>query len=172
MTSPTKKPAKNMKRHPQKSGARPPFWETKSLEEMTPSEWESLCDGCGKCCLHKIDDFNNGEILYTRVACQFLDLKTCRCRHYSRRSELISDCVDLTPEMVRQLQWLPESCAYRCLFEGRGLAWWHPLISGKPDTVRKAGKSICDWAVPEKYVHLSELEAYVINWKDLEPDLP
>ena len=147
-----------------------PFWEAKTLDEMSPGEWESLCDGCGKCCLHKIDDVNNSEILYTRVACQFLDLDTCRCRHYCRRSELVSDCVGLTPEMVKKITWLPESCAYRRLFEGRGLAWWHPLVSGTPDTVRMAGMSICDWAVPERYIHLSELDAYVIDWLDLSSD--
>ena len=137
---------------------------------MNPQEWESLCDGCGKCCLHKIDDISSGEILYTRVACQFLDLDTCRCRHYSRRSELVSDCVDLTPEMVQKITWLPESCAYRRLFEGRGLAWWHPLLSGTPDTVHMAGMSVCDWAVPERQIHLSELDAYVIDWVDLSSD--
>ena len=140
------------------------------MDEMSPEEWESLCDGCAKCCLHKIDDISSGEILYTRVACQFLDLDTCRCRHYSRRSELVSDCVNLTPEMVQKISWLPESCAYRRLFEGRGLAWWHPLVSGTADTVRMAGISVCDWAVPERYIHLSELDAYVIDWVDLSPD--
>ena len=146
-----------------------PFWQEKTLEEMTHEEWESLCDGCGKCCLHKIDDVNSGEILYTRVACRFLDINTCRCRHYGRRSELVSDCIDLTPEMVRTISWLPDSCAYRRIAEGRDLAWWHPLISGTLDTVRLAGVVICDWAVPERLVHLSELEAYVINWDDQKP---
>ncbi|MFW5714445.1 MAG: YcgN family cysteine cluster protein [Brevefilum sp.] len=140
------------------------FWEEKSLDEMTREEWEVLCDGCGKCCLHKIDEIESGKILYTRVACQFLDINTCRCRNYARRSELISDCVDLTPELVRKLSWLPESCAYRRISEGRGLAWWHPLISGSSDTVRSAGVSVCDYAVPEKCIHLSELESYVIDW--------
>lgn len=147
-----------------------PFWEEKSLDEMTREEWELLCDGCGKCCLHKIDDMVSGNILYTRVACQFLDLKTCRCRHYARRSELISDCVDLTPDGVRQLSWLPKSCAYRRIHEGRGLAWWHPLVSGQRRTVRSAGASVCDWAVPEKNIHLNELEAYVIDWIDDFPE--
>jgi len=143
-----------------------PFWKTKTLDQMTHEEWESLCDGCGKCCLHKIDDVESGEILYTRVACRFLKIKSCRCRHYERRSELVSDCVDLTPEMVRTISWLPRSCAYRRIAEGRGLAWWHPLVSGTSDTVRLAGVSICDWAVPEKLIHLSELDAYVIKWDD------
>jgi hypothetical protein len=147
----------------------PPFWEVKSFEEMTRAEWESLCDGCGKCCLHKIDDLDSGEVLYTRVACQFLDLDTCRCRHYDRRSELVSDCVDLTPTLVRKLEWLPKSCAYRRLAEGRSLAWWHPLVSGNPETVHLAGVSIGEWAVPEKRIHLSELSAYVIEWVDFKP---
>jgi uncharacterized cysteine cluster protein YcgN (CxxCxxCC family) len=146
-----------------------PFWEEKTLEEMTREEWEMLCDGCGKCCLHKIDDMSSGDILYTRVACQFLDVKTCRCRHYTRRTELISDCVDLTPEMVNHITWLPASCAYRRIQEGRALAWWHPLVSGTRDTVWSAGVSVCDWAVPEKYIHLDELEAYIIDWIDRMP---
>ncbi len=148
-----------------------PFWEEKSLDEMTPKEWESLCDGCGKCCLHKIDDENSGEILYTRVACQYLDIATCRCRNYDCRSDVVSDCVDLTPEMVRQINWLPESCAYRRLSEGQGLAGWHPLVSGSPDTVRLAGITICDWAVPEKWINLSELELYVIDWINQLPGI-
>lgn len=148
-----------------------PFWETKSLEEMTQDEWESLCDGCGKCCLHKIEDIDSGVILYTRVACRFLDIAVCRCKDYSRRLELVSDCIDLTPEMVKKLSWLPKSCAYRRLGEGRGLAWWHPLVSGDPETVRQAGISVCIWAIPEKYVHLSELEAYVVDWLDSEGNL-
>jgi uncharacterized cysteine cluster protein YcgN (CxxCxxCC family) len=147
-----------------------PYWEEKTLDEMTQEEWELLCDGCAKCCLHKIEDVTSGEILYTRVACQFLEIKTCRCRHYARRSELISDCVDLTPERVRNLTWLPASCAYRRLQEGRGLAWWHPLVSGSPETVRTAGASVCEWAVPEKRIHLDELEVYVIDWIDQWPE--
>jgi uncharacterized protein len=157
-----------MTKQPQNSTKTLPFWLEKTLEEMTQSEWESLCDGCGKCCLHKIDDADSGEIFYTRVACQFLNTSTCRCRQYKRRTELVADCVDLTPEMVRQIEWLPESCAYRRLSEGRGLAWWHPLVSGSPNTVRMAGVSISDWAVPERSIHLSELEAYVIDWIDFK----
>jgi uncharacterized protein len=152
---------------PSKSNA--PFWEYKTLEEMNHAEWELLCDGCGKCCLHKIEDVDSGEILYTRVACQFLDIEKCRCRNYERRSEIVSDCVNLTPALVRRINWLPESCAYRRLSEGRDLPWWHPLISSKSETVQLAGISIRDWAVPEKYIHLSELEAYVIDWIDQKP---
>ncbi len=143
-----------------------PFWKEKSLNAMTREEWESLCDGCGKCCLHKIDDIQSGQVLYTRVACQFLDLETCRCRFYSRRSELVSDCVDLSPEMVRTLNWLPRSCAYRRLSEGRDLAWWHPLVSGTTETVEMAGVSVSDWAVSERHIHLDELELYVIDCPD------
>jgi len=146
-----------------------PFWEEKSLDEMTREEWESLCDGCGKCCLHKIDDVDSGEILYTRVTCRLLDIETCRCLNYDRRSELVSDCVDLTPEMVRTISWLPESCAYRRISEGRGLASWHPLVSGTKETVRSADVSICSWAVPENCIHLSELDVYVIDWINREP---
>ena len=119
----------------------PPFWQVKTLEEMSREEWESLCDGCARCCLVKLEDADTAEIYFTDVGCTLLDAKTCRCRDYRRRQSRVSDCVKLTPKTVRRLDWLPVTCAYRCLAEGRGLAWWHPLVSGSPDTVRQAGVS-------------------------------
>jgi len=119
-----------------------PFWQEKTLEEMSPREWESLCDGCARCCLVKLEDEDTGEIHGTDVGCTLLDAGTCRCRDYRNRQRQVSDCVRLTPARVRRLSWLPQSCAYRRLAEGRDLAWWHPLVSGDPNTVHAAGISV------------------------------
>lgn len=119
-----------------------PFWKAKSLEEMSPAEWESLCDGCGKCCLSKLEDEDTGEIHWTNVGCRLFDAETCRCHDYSNRFAQVDDCVQLTPENVRTIKWLPSTCAYRLVAEGRDLQWWHHLISGDRDTVHEAGISM------------------------------
>ena len=105
-------------------------------------EWESLCDGCARCCLVKLEDDDTGDIHFTDIGCKLLDGETCRCRDYRRRQSRVPDCVKLTPEAVRSLSWLPVTCAYRVVAEGRDLAWWHPLVSGSPDTVHQAGVSV------------------------------
>lgn len=128
---------------------RKPFWETTPLGRMSPAEWESLCDGCGLCCLIRFEDEDTGEIIPTRVSCRLLDPATCRCSDYANRKAVVSDCIKLTPNNIDDLQWMPKSCAYRRLHEGRGLAWWHPLISGDPESVHRAGVSVRGQTISE-----------------------
>ncbi|WP_456686236.1 YcgN family cysteine cluster protein, partial [Bradyrhizobium sp. P5_C11_2] len=113
------------------------FWKTKTLEEMSDVEWESLCDGCGRCCLNKLEDEDTGQIYFTHVGCKLLDGATCGCKDYPNRSDKVPDCVRLTPANVRTLNWLPPSCGYKLVAEGRDLYWWHPLVSGDPNTVHE-----------------------------------
>ena len=121
----------------------PPFWQRKSLAEMTDSEWESLCDGCGRCCLVKLEDADDSSITYfTDVGCRLLDGETCRCHDYPNRSAKVKDCVRLTPRNINRIVWLPPTCAYRLLADGGDLYWWHPLVSGDPETVHQAGISV------------------------------
>lgn len=140
------------------------FWESKTLEELTIEEWESLCDGCAKCCLHKIEDVETGRVYYTNVACQLLDMDKCLCKDYANRSKFVNDCLQLTPKTVREYDWLPKSCAYRRLAEGRGLAWWHPLISGEKTTVPKICSGLYGKILSEKSVDLSQLEDMIVDW--------
>ena len=134
-----------------------PFWKTKSLEEMSFEEWESLCDGCGVCCLEKLEDGETGEITVTPLACQYLDTVNCRCLIYPHRLLINPDCLKLSPDKVGVLSWLPETCAYRCIAEGRDLEWWHPLICGDSESVHLAEISVRDKILPGKYVHENDL---------------
>lgn len=140
-----------------------PFWETKSLEEMSRGEWESLCDGCGQCCMVKIEDEDTADIYLTRLSCRLLDIGSCRCSDYANRHASEPDCIVISPENLHELTWLPQTCAYRRLAEGRGLAWWHPLVSGDPNTVHEAGVSVRDWARSEKGVRDSAVARYIIG---------
>ena len=144
-------------------GADAPFWKTKTLEQMTRDEWESLCDGCARCCMVKLEDEDTGDIHLTRLACSMLVVKTCRCSNYPERFSLMPDCIDVTVEKVRELQWLPASCGYRRVNEGRDLAWWHPLVSGTPETVHQAGISVKSFAMSEKRVKAKNYGRYIID---------
>ena len=140
------------------------FWLTKFLAAMTLEEWESLCDGCARCCLYKVQYRDTDEVYYTNVACRFLDARRCRCTSYEQRTLLVPNCLVLTPAKARELQWLPTTCAYRRLAVGVGLEWWHPLVSGDPSTVYKAGISVHGKVVPEQCVDLDHLEEYTFYW--------
>ena len=144
-----------------------PFWTTKPLSQMTREEWESLCDGCGRCCLHKLRDDATEALSFTRVACKLLDLHNCNCTDYVRRQEKVPDCVALTPDALDDIDWLPPTCAYRRVQEGRGLAWWHPLVSGDPETVHQAGISVRDRVVSEEFS--GPLEVHVVDWPGRHP---
>jgi len=138
-----------------------PFWETIPLKRMSRSQWESLCDGCGKCCVHKLEDDETGEMFATNVACRLLDVKTARCADYGNRRAHVPECVRLTPEKLDTIEWLPSSCAYVRVHRGQGLAEWHPLVSGDPGSVRKAGMSVAGKVISED--HAGELENHIID---------
>ncbi len=138
-----------------------PFWETKTLSQMTPLEWESLCDGCGLCCLVRFEDEDSGEIIPTRVHCRLFDPQACRCSDYEHRKRQVPDCIKLTPQNVETLHWMPLSCGYRRIHEGRGLASWHPLISGDPESVHQAGVSVRGQTINElTLIHEDEAVDY------------
>lgn len=140
------------------------FWELKSLNEMDTEEWESLCDGCAKCCLHKLEDEETHEVVYTQIACRHLNLNSCRCGNYSNRKSLMPSCLSIKEDCVNNFQWLPQTCAYRLLAEGKSLFDWHPLISGSVDTVHGSGVSVKGKVLSENYIHPDDMEAYIIRW--------
>jgi len=159
-----------VKAAPAAQGASEPFWKTKRLSQMTQVEWESLCDGCGRCCLNKLEDVDTGATYFTNVACRLFDTASCRCKDYANRKRQVSDCVQLSPRNVKRIVWLPPTCAYRLVAEGKDLAWWHPLVSGRPETVHEAGVSVrgretvCETKLPEE-----EWEQRIVAWPGKVP---
>jgi uncharacterized cysteine cluster protein YcgN (CxxCxxCC family) len=145
------------------------FWDEKSLKEMSQEEWESLCDGCGRCCLVKLEDEDSGQVFTSDVHCRLLDGETCACSDYEHRQARVPDCIKLTPDNVGTITWIPKSCAYRRIAEGRGLAWWHPLVSGDPETVVAAGVSVRNRTVSEEKVPPGEWENHIADWAGWDP---
>ena len=146
-----------------------PFWETTRLEDMSREQWESLCDGCAKCCLLKLEDEDTGEIAYTRLHCRLLDEQTCRCSNYEDRKRHVPDCVILTPKSVSELKWMPASCSYRLVHEGKSLPAWHHLISGDRMAVHRGGHSIIGRTVSEDTVLEEDQIDWIIDWEGNEP---
>lgn len=143
---------------------RPRFWETVPLRKMTPEEWEALCDGCGKCCLNKLEDEDTGEVHFTNIACRLLDGESCRCSSYETRKRHVPECVVLTSGGIGAISyWLPSTCAYRLRAEGRPLYDWHPLISGDPESVHRAGQSVRGWTLSELTVAEEDWEDHIIE---------
>lgn len=140
-----------------------PFWEAKTLEQMSPEEWDTLCDGCGRCCLIKLEDDDTNLVHTTRLACSLLDVKSCSCRDYPNRHKVMHDCLSIDPESLKELDWLPSSCAYRRIADGRGLAWWHHLVSGSKDTVHEAGISVRNFARTERGIKNTSFYRYIID---------
>ncbi len=140
------------------------FWKTKTLDEMSEAEWESLCDGCARCCMIKLEDEDSGEVHYTAMVCDLLELERCRCTRYPERHALVPDCVVLTPDRALDFAWLPTTCAYRRVAEGKDLAAWHPLVSGSADSVHEAGISVRGKVVPESAVHADAGEDMIVTW--------
>ena len=145
------------------------FWENKSLAEMNPEEWEALCDGCGRCCLIKLEDEDTGEVITSDVHCRLLDGDSCVCTDYPNRLARVPDCIKLTPQNILTIPWMPKTCAYRRIAEGKGLAWWHPLISGDMQTVADAGVSVRGRTVSEDEVKPGEWEDHAVDWPEWEP---
>ncbi|MGD8572159.1 MAG: YcgN family cysteine cluster protein [Gammaproteobacteria bacterium] len=142
------------------------FWEHKSLQQMTREEWESLCDGCARCCLIKLEDENTGDIHYTNVVCDLMDHETCGCTQYEKRAQYVPQCVVLTPDVLDQLHWMPSTCAYRLLYEGKPLPDWHPLITGDPDSVHLAGISVRGRVYRQCDVNEDQLEDHIVTWPE------
>lgn len=140
------------------------FWKSKELTEMSPQEWESLCDGCGKCCLEKIQWEGTNDIDYTDVACKLLDIETCQCSNYPERDKHVSNCVRLDANNIEGLFWMPKTCAYRLLAEGKDLPYWHPLVTGDKNSIHSVGQSVRDRAIAEK--DAGDLEDHIVYWLD------
>ena len=142
------------------------FWKNKTLVELTPEEWEALCDGCSKCCLFKLLEEDDSKARFTNVVCRYMDMETCRCTNYLHRHEIVPDCIYLTPRLAREANWLPSTCVYRLVAHGRDLPWWHPLKTGNPASALKTGNSVKNKVVSEEEVDPQDLEDMVVDWFD------
>lgn len=147
-----------------RDGLRPRFWEKYPMDRLSQAEWEALCDGCGKCCLNKLEDEETGEVALTRIACRLLDDSSCLCGQYATRHQFVPECIVLTPKnMDKNAYWMPDTCAYKLLWQGKRLYDWHPLISGDPQSVHDAGVSVQGITIPEFEVHEEDWEDYIIE---------
>lgn len=149
-----------------------PFWQKKTLAEMTDPEWESLCDGCGLCCLNKLEDWDTGEVVFTSVRCQLLDAHDCHCSDYPNRRDTVPECIQLSLKLVDEIGWLPPTCAYALIRDGKDLYWWHHLVSGDRETVHQAGISTRDRTTDELDVSVDDYEDYVVDWPLTVGDRP
>ena len=140
------------------------WWNQLSLQELDPRQWEALCDGCAKCCLHKLEDEDTGEVFYTRIRCRYLVEESCQCSDYPRRSVMVPNCIRLEQDSVADLDWLPSTCAYRLRAQGQALPEWHYLVSGSRETVHEAGVSIRGRAVSDEYVHPDGYDEHIVTW--------
>lgn len=140
------------------------FWRHVPLQDMTPQQWESLCDGCGKCCLHKLEDEDDGGVYYTKVACRLLNCETAKCSDYANRKQKVPGCTTLDPNNIEAFFWMPSTCAYRRLAEGQPLPKWHPLRTGDPDSTRKQNRSIAGLCLSERDVAEEDYELHIVNW--------
>lgn len=140
------------------------WWNTKALDELTGQEWESLCDGCAKCCLHKLEDADTGEVFYTKVRCRYLDEENCRCTDYANRSVLVPNCIQLSADKLDELGWLPSTCAYRLRAQNKPLPDWHPLVAGDSTALHKAGISIRGRSISDEYVHADGFDEHIVHW--------
>ena len=140
------------------------FWETKNLIDMNENEWESLCDKCGKCCVIKLEDFDTQEVHYTNVSCKLLCEKSASCKNYENRKSIVPDCIILSPDNLKDLKWMPETCAYKLLNEGKELPYWHPLLSGNDKEIVNSGNSVKNRVTNENKVKIKDLPDYIFNW--------
>jgi uncharacterized protein len=145
-----------------------PWWQVKSLAQLSTEEWDALCDGCGKCCLHKLEDEDSGDVHYTAVHCRYLDAQTCRCMDFAHRSALVPDCLDLRDADWATLDWLPATCAYRLRAQDKPLPHWHPLVSGNEESVHAAGISVRGRCISEEHIHPDGMEELIVYWIDQE----
>lgn len=141
-----------------------PFWEAKTLAEMTRAEWESLCDGCAKCCMHKLEDEDTGMIHFTGVVCRYLDQKKCNCTVYDKRRKLVPTCLQLEPGELDELHWMPSTCAYKLLNAGKPLPIWHPLIAGDRKAMIASGNTVTNKVISEEYVAEEDFQEHIVHW--------